>query len=308
MSETTNSSGSYTEPQEKKSNKTLIIIVVGLAILLVAAVVVNFIRERNIKDRNIELKGAYDKLDSISSELDSKMVEIERLGGDISELTTLKEELEAEKEELWQAKKYSDKQLRDVKERLEGYRELLAAKDTEIEELKKVNEVLLDENTDLKTERNELNQNLLEAKKTQEDLSEKVSIASKLVAENISIAAVNEKGKERPDEFRARQVNKLKVAFNIAKNDVAEPSGKEILIRIIDENDNVLFDVARGSGTFMLNGKETFFTAKQDILFDNSQQKVTFLYDKGSEYLPGIYMMEVYTEGYLMGSKSFSVK
>ena len=79
-------------------------------------------------------------------------------------------------------------------------------------------------------------------------------------------------------------------------------------MRIIDDNDNVLFDVARGSGTFVLDGKETFYTAKQEILFDNSQQVVSFLYDKGSEYLPGRYVMEVYTEGYLMGSKSFRVK
>ena len=94
----------------------------------------------------------------------------------------------------------------------------------------------------------------------------------------------------------------------LAKNDVAPVSGKEILLRIIDSNDNVLFDVARGSGTFALGGKETFYTAKHEILFDNSQQAVSFLYDKGSEYLPGRYVMELYTDGYLLGSKSFRVK
>jgi cell division protein ZapB len=98
------------------------------------------------------------------------------------------------------------------------------------------------------------------------------------------------------------------VKFNIAKNDVAPVSGKEILMRIIDDNENVLFDVARGSGTFTLDGKETFYTAKQEILFDNTQQEVSFLYDKGSEYLPGRYVMEIYTDGYKMGSKSFRVK
>jgi hypothetical protein len=69
-----------------------------------------------------------------------------------------------------------------------------------------------------------------------------------------------------------------------------------------------LFDVARGSGTFELDGKETFYTEKQEILFDNTQQQVNFLYEKGSEYLPGRYVMELYTDGYLMGSKSFRVK
>ena len=153
-----------------------------------------------------------------------------------------------------------------------------------------------------------MNQNLREAKKTEEKLSEKVQIASRLEIENIKVAALNQKGKAKEDEFRARQIDKLKVDFNIVKNDVAPVSGKEILMRVIDDNDNVLFDVARGSGTFVLDGKETFYTAKQEILFDNTQQPVSFLYDKGSEYLPGRYVMEVYTDGYLMGSKSFRVK
>jgi cell division protein ZapB len=181
-------------------------------------------------------------------------------------------------------------------------------KDVEIAELKKVNEELVVENKELKTERNVLNQNLRDAEKTKEQLTEKVQIASRLEAENISVAALNDNGKAREDEFRARQISKLQVKFNIAKNDVAPVSGKEILMRIIDDNGNVLFDVARGSGTFELDGKETFYTEKQEILFDNTQQQVNFLYEKGSEYLPGRYVMELYTDGYLMGSKSFRVK
>ena len=307
MSEQSNNiSSSASEP--KKINRALIYVVVGLAILLVAALVVNFIRENNLKERNAELMVAYSRLDSIGSEMQEKIIEIEQLGGNIDTLQMIKDSLEVEKAGLLEFKDRSYKEINRLKGRVEGYRELLVLKDTEIAELKKVNENLVVENTELKTERNELNQNLREAKKTEEKLSEKVQIASRLEIENIKVAALNQKGKAKEDEFRARQIDKLKVDFNIVKNDVAPVSGKEILMRIIDDNDNVLFDVARGSGTFVLDGKETFYTAKQEILFDNSQQAVSFLYDKGSEYLPGRYVMEVYTDGYLMGSKSFRVK
>ena len=307
MSEQSNNiSSSASEP--KKLNRALIYVVVGLAILLVAALVVNFIRENNLKERNAELMVAYSRLDSIGSEMQEKIIEIEQLGGNIDTLQMIKDSLEVEKAGLLEFKDRSYKEINRLKGRVEGYRELLVLKDTEIAELKKVNENLVVENTELKTERNELNQNLREAKKTEEKLSEKVQIASRLEIENIKVAALNQKGKAKEDEFRARQIDKLKVDFNIVKNDVAPVSGKEILMRVIDDNDNVLFDVARGSGTFVLDGKETFYTAKQEILFDNSQQAVSFLYDKGSEYLPGRYVMEVYTDGYLMGSKSFRVK
>lgn len=307
MSEMSNSN-TPTEAQPKKSNKVLIIVVVTLAALLAGALVMYFMQKNELQERNTALMMAYSSLDSIDNEMQQKIIEIEQLGGNVEELILIRDSLVNEKNDLLDVSKRSDKQIRELKSRVEGYRELLVMKDTEIAELKKVNESLLEENTDLKVERNVLNQNLQQAKKVEENLNEKVQIASRLEAENIKIAAVTQKGKEREDEFRARQIEQLKVEFNIAKNDIAPVSGKEILIRIVDDNDNVLFDVARGSGTFVLDGKETFYTAKQEILFDNSQQLVSFMYDKGSEYLPGRYVMEVYTEGYLMGSKSFRVK
>ena len=58
----------------------------------------------------------------------------------------------------------------------------------------------------------------------------------------------------------------------------------------------------------MLDGKETFYTAKKDVLFDNSQQQLSFTYDKGSEYDKGVYTMEAFTDGYSMGAKTFTVK
>jgi regulator of replication initiation timing len=306
MSEQANSTPPTSE--SRKSNKTLIYVVAILAVLLVGALALNFVRENNLKDTNARLMVAYSQLDSIGNEMDSKIMQIEQLGGNVEELTTIRDSLELEKESLLEARTRSNKQISDLRNRVEGYRELLVMKDVEISELKKVNQTLVVENKELKTERNVLNQTLRDVEKTKEQLTEKVQIASRLEAENISVAALNDRGRAREDEFRARQVSRLQVKFNIAKNDVAPVSGKEILMRIIDDNGNVLFDVARGSGTFELDGKETFYTEKQEILFDNSRQEVNFLYEKGSEYLPGRYVMELYTDGYLMGRKSFRVK
>jgi hypothetical protein len=286
----------------------LIYVVAILAVLLVGALALNFVRENNLKNTNARLMVAYSQLDSIGNEMDSKILQIEQLGGNVEELTTIRDSLELEKESLLEARTRSNKQISDLRNRVEGYRELLVMKDVEISELKKVNQTLVVENKELKTERNVLNQTLRDVEKTKEQLTEKVQIASRLEAEHISVAALNDRGRAREDEFRARQVSRLQVKFNIAKNDVAPVSGKEILMRIIDDNGNVLFDVARGSGTFELDGKETFYTEKQEILFDNSRQEVNFLYEKGSEYLPGRYVMELYTDGYLMGRKSFRVK
>jgi hypothetical protein len=174
--------------------------------------------------------------------------------------------------------------------------------------LKSVNKELLSENTTLKTEKNQLGDSISRLAQTKEELASKVTIASQLKAENVSIKAMNDKGKERESPFKNRQLEKLKVDFNLAENNVAPIEGKKIMIRIIDQNNQVLFDVSRGSGTFIYNGKEEFYTASQEILFDNTKQKLTYLYEKGSEYASGSYTLEIYCEDYKIGSGKFEVK
>jgi cell division protein ZapB len=58
----------------------------------------------------------------------------------------------------------------------------------------------------------------------------------------------------------------------------------------------------------MIGGKEEFYTAAQEILFDNTRQKLSFLYDKGSDYDGGTYSLEIYTDNYLIGNGQFVVK
>ena len=145
MNEQTSNTSSAA-PAPRKSNKTLIYVVVGLAVLLVAALVVNFIRENNLKEKNAELMVAYSRLDSIGNQMQEKIIEIEQLGGNIDTLQMIKDSLETEKAGLLEFRDRSYKEINRLKSRVEGYRELLVMKDTEISELKKVNESLVVEN------------------------------------------------------------------------------------------------------------------------------------------------------------------
>ncbi|MEQ8809213.1 MAG: chromosome segregation protein SMC, partial [Imperialibacter sp.] len=217
----------------------------------------------------------------------------------------VKEQLEKEKEAI---RTRSNREIGQLKARVEGYRELLVAQDEEITKLKAINEKLLTENTGLKVEKNELTASIRDLNQSKNKLEEKVALASQLKVENMVVSAVNSRGKETVGEFKNRQVESIKVTFNIAENKVAPVDGKDVLVRIVAPDGNVLFDVTRGSGTFIFDNREMYFTAKQEILFDNTRQKLSFLYNKGSEYALGIHKVEVYTDGYLMGAGSFTVK
>ena len=303
------------ETTQTNKKKTVTIAIAIIVLLLIFNGVVYYLDyrekqqlEAEINSKNTELLQTYDQLNKISSELDQKIKEIEQLGGDVAELQQAKAELEAEREQLTRSASIAQRRYNEIREKVQGYETLLKQKDQELVKLRSLSDSLYAENTTLKTTQNKLTDSLSQLAKNRQELNKKVAIASRLKAENIKVAAVNKRGKEREGEFRDRHIEQLKVQFNLADNPVAPIESKNILLRVIDPNGNVLFDVATGSGTMMIDNREEFFTAKQEILFDNTRQQLTFLYEKESDYEDGIYNVELYADGYLIGNETFKVK
>jgi hypothetical protein len=136
-----------------------------------------------------------------------------------------------------------------------------------------------------------------------------VALASVLKAENMKFEAINNKGKVKDgQEFKVKALEKLRISFNIAENKIARVENKEIYLRLNEPDGSTLFDLATGGGMFTYEGKEIPFTLKTDVLFDNKKPEVGFVYLKGSGYKPGKYTVELYSEGYIIGTGSFTVK
>ena len=148
-------------PKEVKSRMPIFI---GVAFVLTAVLLFFFIQNRNLKEEvettQADLNKAVLQLDSIGSELDSKILEISRLGGDIDTLLQVKAELESEKKKLLTTGAANRRTIASLRDKVEGYEELLVLKDEEIKVLKEQNDVLLTENTNLKTEKNQLSDSI----------------------------------------------------------------------------------------------------------------------------------------------------
>ena len=206
---------------------------------------------QNTLTRN-ELLAAYQHIDSIQVEIKFKIDAIAQLGGEIDTLLQVQNTLKSEKKAL---DKRTRKEIQRLQARLEGYRELLVAKDEEIQHLKDVNQGLLTENTDLKTTQNKLKSSLKSLNATHQVLEEKVVLASKLEVENISVGGINSRGKDLRS-LSANRVHLLRVEFDIKPNPIAAADGKEVIMRIIDPNNRVLFDLKRVRGKFGLAKSE----------------------------------------------------
>ncbi|HCR54469.1 MAG TPA: chromosome segregation protein SMC [Cytophagales bacterium] len=298
------------EPK-KASNKTAIIIALLSIIVIIQSIKIYLDYQdkaevnQQLATTEEDLASTMQRLNDIQIELNQKITEIEKLGGDITELEKAKAEVDAE---LKRTRSRTSRNIKELKDRVEGYEQLLRLKDEELEKLKSLNKELYSENRNLKSTQNVLSDSINRLSKNKDELATKVAIASQLKAENIAVVSLTGRGKERTSPFRSKQLETLKVEFNIAENKVAPIEGKKIMIRVTDENGQVIFDVAKGSGTFMLDGKEEFYTVAQEILFDNTRQKLSFLYEKGSEYASGNYTVDIFTDGYRMGQVEFKVK
>lgn len=308
--------------EEPKSggNKGIIIflVVVILALGGLTAYLFNKINDLDstvaAQESTIEEKDS--EIDSITGELEAQIQQYKKLAAEYEAMGEENESLLAKAAELEaQVKKWKGsanmnaskrKELQKEIEKIQAKAQLdLLAKDEELQILKQFADSLKTSNDSLHTIQGQI-------KEENSSLSDLVRVASVLKAENIKVTAINAKNKEYDDseaEFKAKVIDKLRVKFSFADNKVAKKDTKEVILRVIEPSGTVLFDLSSGGGSFTnAEGKTDFYTDKQSILFDNSKQQVTFLYNKGSEYEEGSYTVQVYGNGYLIGESSFTVK
>jgi type II secretory pathway pseudopilin PulG len=277
----------------------------------------NSIKETQLAAKTRDLITTSTRLDSISAQLDEKIAEIRLLGGNVEELNQVRAQLEADKKALTNA---SQAQLREYEGKIKSYVALLAQKDSEIAKLREENVVLTGQNQQLSQENTTLRTDLQGTRQAYADsvnservrnreLAEKVTIASALKAENINVYAISPKGKERDGgEYRAKRVDRVRISFALADNPLTQQDNKEIFLRLLDPDGAVISDMATGSGAFVHQGKETIYTAKQQVQYTNSHQTVDFVYSRGTPYRKGRHTVELYAEGFKIGQGTFEVK
>lgn len=321
-----------TEMEESNSNSNAILkAALVLALALAGIFGYLYFNEKNssskqnvtINEKTQELLRTNSKLDSISTQLDSKIAEVEALGGNVEELKALKFKLEKDKKQLLNAKNFDAKQFKEFDIKIKEYEAQLLLKDGEIAKLREENAVLNNQNQILNSENTGLkssNQELQTVKQALTDsvykttvenreLSEKVTLAAALRPMNYTVSAINSRGKERDgEEFKARRVDRIKLVFKLAENPLTKKENKLVYMRMMDPLGNVISDMATGSGAFSFGGKETIYTAKQIVAYTNTGQTVEFVYNRGTNYEKGIYKIELYADGFRIGQSSFTVK
>lgn len=307
---------------ERDNNRKLLVI--GLIIVLLSINGILFYmqhqktqkveeQEEVIRVKNSELENQIKIYETLKSDFERQSEELQAMGVANDSLEAKIAQINADliKLQSFRNTSFTLADQRKYRERASNLEGQLRKKDVEISRLKDDNKVLFGENTKLKTTQNKLADTISTLKTYNQDLTEKVALASRLEAQNIKVNIINNRGKEKEDddeEYKAKRIDKIKISFNLGNNEVAPKETKEVLMRLIEPDGAALFNLDTGSGTFMLNGEETFYTAKRDIVFDNSRQAVSFIYAKGAQYKRGLHTVEIYADNFLIGKTTFTLK
>jgi hypothetical protein len=298
----------------KSSLKVPLIISVALNIgLIIALVMMN----SKSNEQQVQIQQLSDTVKTTRSEVELKTKELTDVKADLERIRAEREKLGLQNDSLDQkianlnsyiakikkAGKIDAQKRKEMEIMIAGYKEEIIKKDQEIAQLKYQNDSLSTDLSTTKTEKQKLGDSLSAT-------SKELAYASILKAEGIKVTALKENGKEMDDEeYKGSRIDRLKISFSIADNKAAKKNKKTFYVALVTPNSGIFSDANNGGGTTTLaDGTQISYTLSQTILFDNTNQKVTFTMLKGFNYVPGTYGVIVYSEGYEIGEGKVVIK
>lgn len=187
----------------------------------------------------------------------------------------------------------------------------IAGYKTQIETLEGEKLVLTQEKQVVTEERDVARKNYDSATVVIKDRDNTIDIGSTLHASNFSIVGINEKnnGKEK-ETTTAKRVDKLRVAFDLDENRIAQSGEKDLYVAITAPDGTPVAVEALGSGSFSTrDGQEKLYTQKVNVNYTQGQrQTVSFDWKQNSKFTTGDYKIEIYHNGFKIGEGVRSLK
>lgn len=325
------------EVQEKKKGKGLVILLLvfiglfaGAAGIFAKIAFVDKAEEittlerksTTAEDRFKRLTSDVNRAEELLKTIDIAGLDTNLLGEGIAEIKALRAEKVAKINELksqiddliatsdGQAKNFSQFKALYAKLKTEVY--LLRS---EVSKLKAKNQALISENAKLKEENEKLGTDLAGANKRNSELNDenstlegKVKVGKRLqtfdvIGEGVK---VRRNGQEKSTS-RARRADKIRVAFTIAKNELAESGNLDLYLRIFDPNDRVISD---SGDEFQYKNEKLVFTTSETINYQNATTDVILYGEKpsGDTFEEGTYKLQVYTKADMIAVSTFNLK
>lgn len=284
-----------------------LIAIIGV-LVIVLAIVIGFLVNKNAEIEEIQQQFIINKQE-LEDEYEAISLQYEGFKFSVQN-DSLLYKLENERakvlrlqEELRMTKASDQAEIKRLKDELSTLRKVLRSYIHQIDSLNRLNEELRAENQQITRQYHETSRTLTQVSQEKEELSEKVSLAAQLVATNIAVKAVNNRGREQSRLSRSSQ---FVVSFTIARNITAEPGERTIYVRLMAPDGTVLSKSP--SHTFPFENREILYSMRRIVEYGGEEIPVTLYWDIEEYLMPGTFKADIFADGHHIGTHSFTME
>lgn len=298
--------------KERDSKRTVVIVIILILLAANALLLWQFFEKKKHLEkvtRTLEITTS-DK-DQLAAELLNIRAEYEKINSENEDLKTqLVEKDAAIQQKMAQIQALINsgdtEKLRQARAELDVLRNMNQNYMAELETLKTTNKQLHEKNIQLSGNLTAEQSKVESLQKENSILSNKVAVGSVLKASDFSVKALRVKGSGKESETtKASRVDKFKISCIINENKVIDAGMHDIYVRVLSPDGAVM---STTQNTFNYNGQATLFTAREPVDYQNADTPFNLYWSKGSAYSKGIYKVELYCNGNMIGNSSIELK
>ncbi len=288
----------FKDPKTKR-----IITALGIAVLLLLISLIwqsrQFEKQVALKTQFIEEKNALrDDLDDLIDEHEFLKDEHSELNEQLFEKDSLINAYAADIKKLLR----SENQLNEAKRKITRLKEISRKYISAIDSLLTMNATLVIENDSVKKANSIISSRNKKLEKTNQQLVDRVSVASVLKAENIDVEGLYYRASGREvASSRANKIQNFRICLSILENKVAEAGVKELFIRIIAPDGNVL-NVANQIQELELPDTILQYSFAHSFEYENQHVTDCILWTRGNVLSAGDYRFELIVDNELIGA------
>ncbi len=303
-------------PEENNNKSKPIIYWAIIGVLLVACIALFVSKNKMAEENDANSKRMQSQLDSVKTDRATLQTDFDAASAKIDQLVSqnakLDSNLQKDQAEMlaMQQKiksmlgnsKATAAELKKAREMINSLNDKTAKYEARIAELEKENGVLTNKNTVLTKERDSTVTQNIAIKR----------IGSVLHASNIRLEPIHKKknGKEK-ETARAKKVDVLRIKFDIDENRIAESGTKQIYLRMVAPDGTILSSTTNGSGKLTTaKGDQISFSIMKEISLVKEMpvKDVVVDWNQEGDFARGNYMIEIFSEGYKVGSGNVTLK
>jgi len=198
--------------------------------------------------------------------------------------------------------------LKVVKEKIEILKNISLRYLSDIDSLFNINMQLNNQKDSVININKNINWKNYKLNKENKELIDKVNIGSALEIGDIFVETIKYRnsGKELVTT-KASKVIIIRTSFNIKSNLIADKGLKNIYIRYLDQNGNILLDTDKQQ-VFNADIEEKKYSILKKIQYENKLLPVSIDFKRRDQLIAGDYFVEIYIENALLGTYIFNLK